>query len=62
MPRTSSRPNMQKLCEVIFLIFQSLTYVDLNARTLDGKLPEEMTEDKNIIRLVKKARTAEPSR
>ncbi|XP_014664203.1 PREDICTED: uncharacterized protein LOC106806702 [Priapulus caudatus] len=34
----------------------SLPYIDLNLRTLDGKLPEEMTNNKGMIRLVRKAR------
>ena len=41
---------------------QSLTFVDLNARTLDGRLAEEMCEDKSITKLVHRARTLEPKR
>ena len=43
-------------------MLQSLSYVDLNARSLDGKLPEEMTEDKAIIKMIHKARSNEPNR
>ena len=45
-----------------FYSLQSLNMVDLNARTLDGRLAEEMCEDKNITSLVHRARTHEPKR
>ena len=37
-------------------LIQSLSYVDLNARSLDGALPEDMTTNRSIIALVQKAR------
>ena len=49
----------RKMCSHLL---QSLSYVDLNARSLDGKLPEEMTEDKAIIKMIHKARSNEPNR
>ena len=47
---------------VLFLIFQSLSYIDLNVRTLDGRLPEEMTKDTAIQQLLKKSRAQEPEK
>ncbi|XP_064646127.1 uncharacterized protein LOC135499321 [Lineus longissimus] len=38
----------------------SLPHVDLNSRTLDGKLPEEMNNSRHIINLIVKAREHQP--
>ncbi|XP_077997717.1 uncharacterized protein LOC144450849 [Glandiceps talaboti] len=37
-----------------------LDYVDLNVRSLDGKLPEEMTQHKSIQKLIHNARELQP--
>jgi hypothetical protein len=41
---------------------QSLPQVDLNSRTLDGKLPEEMTNNRHIRNAILKAREQQPCR
>ena len=40
--------------------FQGYPFVDLNVRTKDGRLPEEMTSRRSIQRLVMQARQAQP--
>ena len=40
--------------------FQGFPFVDLNVRTIDGRLPEEMTSRRSIQRLVMEARQAQP--
>ena len=46
----------------LLIVLQSLSYVDLNVRTLDGHLPEEMTKDSVIQQLLKKSRAQEPEK
>jgi hypothetical protein len=38
-------------------LLQGYPNVDLNCRTLDGRLPEEMCSDKAIVKIVRNART-----
>ena len=44
-------------CLFILYSFQNISYVDLNIRTLDGSLPEDLTTNKSLIAMVKKARS-----
>ena len=47
-------------CIKIAQHFQGYPFVDLNVRTKDGRLPEEMTSRRSIQRLVMQARQAQP--
>jgi len=40
-----------------FVNLQSLPFVDLNCRTLDGSLPEDLTTDKSLVKQIKQARS-----
>ena len=43
-------------------VFQSVEGVDIGLFTLNGYLPEEMTNNKTLIKMVKKARKTQPVR
>ena len=49
---------MRELTLIIVFLLQSFDYIDLNMRTLVGKLPEEMarSERSKVTKMVKNAR------
>ena len=47
---------------MFYFVFQSVEGVDIGLFTLNGYLPEEMTNNKTLIKMVKKARKTQPVR